>query len=482
MERKFKIINLLEEDEKKQDDSPKRVFYPSPIAKEKKIAKPDFSPLLIEETQFNFKTNGSYKKRKFYEPESPFKLHYKSYSAPTKIEGRDLFNSKNKKSLCRKLNFNDDEEEEKIRKSPEINKKINNKICFNMFDQNFVDNLKSYLKQNKMDNEFLIIKTIKNNKLDFVYKVEEKKTKSVYCIKKIYKNSEKNDINNTYKLFNDMLIKNQYKNIVKDNTILLGNDFCNHYKDFWIEEESLDIINNLLFMPEKYLYILYDYYPNGDLLDYLEKLEKIKYNFTPDFYWDIIFEMIMGLKYFHELGYLHLDIKPTNFLVDSEGYLKLTDFGLCHKISEIPFLTDIIEGDKVYISKELFNFNSQGILDVKSDIFSLGLSILEVIAKINLPSSGESWAELRSDNFQIKEKLLENWNINENKETFIKLILRMITSIDKRAELGDLINDFKELKKRYELLVNNKYKKSVEIPKLNYDINCSINNKMNIYF
>ena len=467
MEKKFKIINLQEEDEKTQADTPDKFFYPTPIAKEKKLAKPDFSPLLIEETQFNFKTNGSYKRRKFYEPESPFKLFNKNLSAPTKIEGRDLFNSKNKKSFCRKLIFDDKEEEEKIQKSPEINKNINNNFCFNMFDHKFVDNLKSYLKQNKMENEFLIIKTIKNNKLDFVYKVEEKKTKYIYCIKKIYKNSKKNDINNTSKLFNDMFIKNKYKNIVNDNTILLGYNFCNHYKDFWIEEESLDIINNILYMPEKYLYILYDYYPNGDLLDYLEKLEKIKYKFTPDFYWDIIFEMIMGLKYFHELGYLHLDIKPTNFLVDSKGYLKLTDFGLCHKISEIPFLSDIIEGDKVYISKELFNFNSQGILNTKSDIFSLGLSILEVIAKINLPSSGESWAELRSDNFQIKDKLLENWNINENKEIFVQLISRMITSIDKRAELGDLINDFKELKKRYELLVNNKYKKSGEIPELN---------------
>ena len=479
MERKFKIINLQEEDEKKQEDSPKKFFYPTPIPKEKKIAKPDFSPILIEETQFNFKTNGSYKRRKFYEPESPYKFTKKNYSAHTKIEGKDLFNSKNKKSLCRKLNFNDEEEEEKIQNSPEINKKVNNNFCFNMFDKNYVDKKKSYLKQNKMENEYLILKTIKNIKLDYVYKVQEKKTKIIYCIKKINKNSKKNDINNTSKLFNDMLIKNQYKNIINDNTILLGYDFCNHYKDFWIEEESFDIINNIVFTPEQYLYILYDYYPNGDLLDYLEKLEKIKYKFTPDFYWDIIFEMIMGLKYFHELGYLHLDIKPTNFLVDSNGYLKLTDFGLCHKISDIPFLTDIIEGDKVYISKELFNFNSQGILNTKTDIFSLGLSILEILAKINLPSSGESWAELRSDNFQIKEKLLENWNINENKEAFVKLISRMITSIDLRADLGDLIKDFKELNKRYELLINNKYKKSGEIPQFINGINYIVNNKTN---
>jgi serine/threonine protein kinase len=345
-----------------------------------------------------------------------------------------------------------------------------------MFDLNFVDNIKSYLKQNKMENEFLILKTIKNNKLDFVYKVEEKNSKKIYCIKKIYKNSKKNDINNTKKLFNDMLTKNQFRNnIINDNHFLLGYDFCNHYKDFWIEDENFVLNYNNLFMPEKYLYILYDYYPNGDLLDYLEKLEKIEYKFTPDFYWDIIFEMIMGLKYFHELGYLHLDIKPTNFLVDQKGYLKLTDFGLCHKISEIPFLTDIIEGDKIYISKELFNFNSQGILNTKTDVFSLGLSILEIIAKINLPSSGESWAELRSDNFQIKEKLLENWNINENKDKFVNLISRMITPIDKRADLGELIKNFEELNKRYELLINNKYKKSGEIPELNNIINCKVN-------
>ena len=277
MERKFKIINLKEEeDEKKQDDSSDSYFYPTPNVKEKKIAKPDFSPLLITE-KINFKTNGSYKKRKLYEPESPYKLNNKNYSASTKIEGRDLFNSK--RSHCRKLNFVDDEEEEKMQNSSENNKIINNNInmnlnnnfCFNIFDQNFVDRKKSCLKQNKMEKEFLILKTIKSNKLDYVYKVEEQKTKTIYCIKKINKKSNKNDINNTSKLFNEMIIKNNYKNIINVNTILLGYDFCNHYKDFWIEEENFDIINNIL--PEKYLYILYDYYPNGDLLDYLEKLE-----------------------------------------------------------------------------------------------------------------------------------------------------------------------------------------------------------------
>jgi serine/threonine protein kinase len=328
-----------------------------------------------------------------------------------------------------------------------------------------------------MDNEFIILKTLKKSKLDFVYKVEEKNSQKIYCIKKINKNSSKNNINNAFKLFNDMKNKSSFNNIIiKDasNNESIGFDFCNHYKDYWIEKESLDIAQSDLYIPEKYLYILYDYYPNGDLLDYLGKLERNNFKFFPDFYWDLIFEMIIGLKFFHELGYLHLDIKPTNFLVDNYGYLKLSDFGLCHKISDIPFLTDIIEGDKVYMSKELFNFNTQGILNSKTDIYSLGLSILEIIAKINLPSSGESWTNLRSDNFQITENLLQNSNIVENKSNFIKLISEMIAPLEKRADIKELLNNFEELNKRYELLKNNNYKKTGEIPECNNDINISI--------
>lgn len=467
MDKPFKIINLQEEDEKCKNDD---IFSETPSnKKEKKLVKPDFSPILFQETQFGFKSNGSYKKVKYYEPESPLKFIKKNYTTPAKIEGRDLFNSKMDRSFCRKLNFNDGDDVEKDKKSNKI-KKINNQMYIKDFGQNFLNqsflnnNNESFLKQNKMENEFKILKTIKKEKLDFIYKVEEKKTKNILCIKKIYKNSQKNNINNTQVLFNDMNKTITYKNIMNEN-LFLGYDFCNHYKDFWLEEEILDLAHPN-FMPEKFLYILYDYYPNGDLLDYLGKLIDINYKFTPDFYWDIIFEMIVGLKYFHELGYLHLDIKPSNFLVDQNGYIKLSDFGLCHKISEIPFLNDIVEGDKIYISKELLNFNSKREINTKTDIFSLGLSILEIMANINLPSYGESWTELRSEEFQIKDILLQNWNITERKEDFIKLISKMIAPIDKREDLNEIINNFEDLKKRYELLKNNDYKKFHVIPDL----------------
>lgn len=43
---------------------------------------------------------------------------------------------------------------------------------------------------------------------------------------------------------------------------------------------------------EGLLYIKQEYCCEGDLLDFLEKLEKNNFNFTADFYWDLIFEMI----------------------------------------------------------------------------------------------------------------------------------------------------------------------------------------------
>ena len=464
MEKKFEIINLFEEEEKNQND--KNYIYPTPKSNCKNMVIPDFSPILIQENHLGFKTNGSYKRKKIEGPESPIKNIYRKYSTPSKIEGRDLFNIKSINSHCRKLNFKD-EEEEKIEKAKEIMPKINGAFCFDSFGQSFINNIMPNVNENKMENEYSILKTLQRNKLDSVYKVEEKRTGRIFCIKKIYKYSSKNNVNNLQKLFNDMKNKkiNNKNNvdINKDNSFL-GNEFCNYFIDYWIEEENSEIIYPDSVMPEKYLYILYNFYQNGDLLDFLEKLEKIEYNFTPDFYWDIIFEMLMGLKYFHEFGYLHLDVKPTNFLVDQKGFLKLTDFGLCHKISEIPFLVDIIEGDKVYISKELFNFNYQGILSTKTDIFSLGLTILEIIAKIDLPSSGESWAEIRSENFVLKENLFEHSNIKSNKKEFIKLISQMIAPLDKRSDIQDLINNFEELNKRYQLLKKNNYKKSINIP------------------
>jgi len=78
------------------------------------------------------------------------------------------------------------------------------------------------------------------------------------------------------------------------------------------------------FQDPHYCYLAMEYCPGGDLrhllsaLGYLEEHEARIY----------MAEMILAVFALHSLGYIHRDLKPDNFLVDSKGHLKLTDFGL----------------------------------------------------------------------------------------------------------------------------------------------------------
>ena len=83
-----------------------------------------------------------------------------------------------------------------------------------------------------------------------------------------------------------------------------------------------------------------DYCPGGELFNYLDKkreplpLEDVKI-YTA--------ELVLGLEYLHGMGVVFRDLKPENIMIDGEGHLRLTDFGLSKEVTGRPTHTPSAE-------------------------------------------------------------------------------------------------------------------------------------------
>ncbi len=87
-------------------------------------------------------------------------------------------------------------------------------------------------------------------------------------------------------------------------------------------------------------------------------------------------QVAQALEYAHSQGVLHRDIKPSNLLLDSDGCAWITDFGLA-KLSDSEDLTQSgsFVGTLRYMAPERF----QGKGDERSEVYSLGLTLFELI-------------------------------------------------------------------------------------------------------
>ena len=134
------------------------------------------------------------------------------------------------------------------------------------------------------------------------------------------------------------------------------------------------------------IYIVIEYINGGSLEDLLVKNIKQQKRIDEKTLWDLLIQSLSGLLYLHEKRkIIHRDIKPDNLLLDSEGHLKISDFGVSaiksDEVDDLLKCHGTVAGPIQFMAPEMCLGDAY---DFKSDIYMLGLTFW-FMASNNLP-------------------------------------------------------------------------------------------------
>ncbi|KAK9150039.1 hypothetical protein Syun_008348 [Stephania yunnanensis] len=156
-------------------------------------------------------------------------------------------------------------------------------------------------------------------------------------------------------------------------------------KEFRVEVEAIGRVRhkNLVrllgyCMEGAYRMLVYEYIDNGNLEQWLHGDVGLVSPLT----WEIRMNIILGdCKRGLEPKVVHRDVKSSNILLDRQWNAKVSDFGLAKLLfSERSYVTTRVMGTYGYVAPE---YACTGMLNEKSDIYSFGILIMEIISGRN---------------------------------------------------------------------------------------------------
>ena len=154
----------------------------------------------------------------------------------------------------------------------------------------------------------------------------------------------------------------------------------------------------------------------------------------------IAIQVSQGLEAAHNSGIIHRDIKPQNIIISTDGKVKVTDFGIARAATNNTISTAVM-GSVHYTSPEQAR---GGYSDAKSDIYSLGITMYEMLTG-HVPFDGESTVAIAIKHLQEEMKSPEVYVADLPRST-VQIIYKCTQkSPDRRyANMTELIRDLKE--------------------------------------
>ncbi|RKP18306.1 serine/threonine protein kinase 15, partial [Rozella allomycis CSF55] len=195
--------------------------------------------------------------------------------------------------------------------------------------------------------DFEILKPISRGAYGKVYLAQKKSTRDLFAIKVLKKS--------------DMVRKNMVTSVLAEKRVLA------------LARNPYVVKLYYAFQSKEYLYLVMEYLIGGDLSSLLQAMGK----FTEEMARFYIAQAALALDYLHSQSIVHRDIKPDNMLIDSNGHLKLSDFGLAKITLDGNDKSDSkVLGTPDYLSPELLLGLSSG---PEADWWALGICLFEFL-------------------------------------------------------------------------------------------------------
>lgn len=183
-------------------------------------------------------------------------------------------------------------------------------------------------------------------------------------------------------------------------------------------------------------YIVMEYVEGITLKTYIEK--KGQLNFKEAI--SIAIQVGRGIEAAHNKGIVHRDIKPQNIIISTEGKVKVTDFGIARASTSNTIHADVM-GSVHYASPEQAR---NGFVDYKSDIYSLGIVMYEMVTG-RVPFDGDTAVAVALQHLQ-EEMVSPSAYVSDLPISLEKIIQKAtMKSADRRyASMEELLLDLKK--------------------------------------